>query len=344
MSASLPTSLLRAAERRPEAPALAWRGGEWSYGELRNASEGAAQWLTAMDLPRGARIALLLRNSPQYVALYYGVMLAGFVAVPLNAQERANVFVRQIEHCEASLAIGDPGHPEWPALLTKAPALGFATKEIRLAPGAAGLADFHATTSVRAPLPAMVGGDDDLAVIIYTSGTTGRPKGVMLSRRNLAENARSIVRYLELSDADRGLCVLPFHFSYGASVLHTHLLAGAALAIEDNFAFPQATLQRLQDEAITGFAGVPSTFALLLGRCRLDEFDLTRLRYMTQAGGPMPRPLIERLRAQAPGVKLFVMYGQTEATARLTYLPPDRIEAKLGSIGIPVSGVEVEGR
>ena len=94
--------------------------------------------------------------------------------------------------------------------------------------------------------------------------------------------------------------MLPFHFSYGNSVLHSHLLSGAYLALEDNFAFPQVTLQRLQDEAITGFAGVPSTFALLLGRCRLSDFDLSRLRYITQAGGAMSRPLIERLREQAP--------------------------------------------
>src|SRR5690606_14002766 len=187
-------------------------------------------------------------------------------------------------------------------------------------------------------------GKDDLAAIIYTSGTTGRPKGVMLSHGALYSNATAIIEYLELTSADRGLCVLPFHFSYGNSVLHSHLLAGAFLALEDNFAFPQVTLQRLQDDAITGFPGVPSTFALLLGRCRLADFDLSRLRYITQAGGAMPRALIERLRAQAPGVKIFVMYGQTEATARLTYLPPARLDAKPGPVGIPIPGVEIEVR
>jgi acyl-CoA synthetase (AMP-forming)/AMP-acid ligase II len=166
----------------------------------------------------------------------------------------------------------------------------------------------------------------------------------MLSHRNLLANALSIIEYLQLSSADRGLCVLPFHFSYGNSVLHTHLLSGACLALEDNFAFPHVTLRHMQDAAITGFSGVPSTFALLLGRCRLNDYDLSHLRYLTQAGGAMARPLIERLREQAPGTQIFIMYGQTEATSRLTYLPPAQLEAKLGAVGIPIPGVQIEVR
>src|SRR5690606_5771497 len=101
-------------------------------------------------------------------------------------------------------------------------------------------------------------------------------------------------------------------------------------------------LRRMQDEAVTGFSGVPSTFALLLGRCRLQDYDLSSVRYLTQAGGAMPRPMIERLRSQLPGARLFVMYGQTEATARLTYLDPELLERKLGSVGKPLAGVEIK--
>jgi acyl-CoA synthetase (AMP-forming)/AMP-acid ligase II len=121
-------------------------------------------------------------------------------------------------------------------------------------------------------------------------------------------------------------------------------VAVALLVLEDNFELPQLILQRMQDAAITGFAGVPSTFALLLGRCRLEDFRLDRLRYVTQAGGAMARPLIERLHAALPRCKLFIMYGQTEATARLTYLPPENLESHVGSVGIPIPGVEIEVR
>jgi acyl-CoA synthetase (AMP-forming)/AMP-acid ligase II len=240
--------------------------------------------------------------------------------------------------------VADPEHPEWDALRAAVANLPVNLLKVGLSTGADALHSFikamDAASEDAPPPPAA----DELAAIIYTSGTTGRPKGVMLSHGNLYSNARAIIEYLDLTARDRGLCVLPFHFSYGASVLHSHLLSGAFLALEDNFAFPQATLQRLQDEAITGFAGVPSTFALLLGRCRLNEFDLSRLRYITQAGGAMPRSLIERLREQTPGVRLFIMYGQTEATARLTYLPPEKLDEKAGSVGIAIPGVQIEVR
>ncbi|MGH8174733.1 MAG: class I adenylate-forming enzyme family protein [Steroidobacter sp.] len=330
---------------RPESPVLSWRETHWTYGDLLAAIDAVRRRLSARNLTPGARVALLLRNSPQYVALYYGVLAAGCVAVPLNAQDRAAVLARQIEHCSAALLIGDPAHVEWAALCAAVQGSSVETSDVILHNGGDCLQKFlqdfagPAAEASGAMLDA-----NDLGAIIYTSGTTGRPKGVMLSHRNLHSNASAIIDYLALKETDRGLCVLPFHFSYGSSVLHSHLLCGAQLVLEDNLAFPQVTLQRLQDEAITGFAGVPSTFALLLGRCRLQDFDLSRLRYITQAGGAMPRPLIERLRDQAPGVQIYIMYGQTEATARLTYLPPGKLDEKAGSVGIPIRGVEIEVR
>lgn len=345
MFPSIVNALEAVARRTPSVPALAWRATAWTYGELLLAIAAVSTALAERKLARGSRVALLLRNSPQYVALYYGTLAAGCVAVPLNAQERAGVLARQIEHSGANLLIGDPAHPEWAALRTIAGRLSLVVLETPLHEGGDALAKFVQETGATADesaAPAL--GANDLAAIIYTSGTTGRPKGVMLSHGNLHSNATAIIEYLGLSNADRGLCVLPFHFSYGNSVLHSHLLCGAQLALEDNFAFPQATLQKMQDDAITGFAGVPSTFALLLGRCRLQDFDLSRLRYITQAGGAMPRALIERLRQQVPAVQVFVMYGQTEATARLTYLPPGRLDEKAGSVGIAIPGVEIDVR
>jgi long-chain acyl-CoA synthetase len=331
-----------AAARAGASTALVWRNTRWTYAELRAASAGATTGLAGRAPARGARVALLLRNSPQYVALYYGALAAGLVAVPLNAQERASVLARQIEHCEASILVGATDHPEWPALSAAASSAGCTVVAIAPRDDDSALEQFLrdiAGPSANPPVPPQ---PSELASIIYTSGTTGRPKGVMLSHGNLAANARAIISYLELTSADRGLCVLPFHFSYGNSVLHSHLLAGAELVIEDNLAYPHLTVQRLQDDAITGFAGVPSTFALLLGRCKLRDFNLAKLRYLTQAGGAMARPLIERLHAELPHVALFIMYGQTEATARLTYLPPKQLATKLGSVGIAVPGVEID--
>jgi acyl-CoA synthetase (AMP-forming)/AMP-acid ligase II len=185
---------------------------------------------------------------------------------------------------------------------------------------------------------------EQAAAIIYTSGTTGAPKGVTLSHRNFGANVVSILDYLQLSDADRIVNVLPFYYSYGNSVLHTHLAAGGCVILENSLAYPHAVLQRMVDERATGFSGVPSTFALLLNRVKLEHYDLSALRYLTQAGGPMSPAHIRRLRQVLPHAKLFVMYGQTEATARITYLPPEKLDAKLGSVGIAIPGVEVQIR
>src|SRR3546814_1119404 len=119
---------------------------------------------------------------------------------------------------------------------------------------------------------------DMLAAILYTSGTTGAPKGVALSHRNLAANAAAIIDYLQLDAVDSTVSVLPFHYAYGASVLHTHLAVGARVVLEDNLVFPHLVAEALARERVTGFPGVPSTFALLLDRGRLDQYDLSSLR------------------------------------------------------------------
>jgi long-chain acyl-CoA synthetase len=347
MPGSIVHGLQGIARRSPDLPALSWRTTRWTYADLLSAIDAVRTALIDRQVPRGARIALLLKNSPHYVALYYGTLAAGCVAVPLNAQERAAALARQIEHCGAALVIADSSHPEWSGLRDRVLALPSpaAVLGVTLHDGPEALALWTRELGAdNRELPIATLADQDLAAIIYTSGTTGRPKGVMLSHGNLAANTAAIIEYLQLSSADRGLCVLPFHFSYGNSVLHTHLLAGAHLFIEENFAFPQPVLQRMQQEAITGFAGVPSTFALMLGRCKVQDFDLAALRYVTQAGGAMPRFLLEQLRRELPHVELFTMYGQTEATARLTYLPPARLVDKAGSVGIPIAGVQIDVR
>jgi long-chain acyl-CoA synthetase len=344
MAASLVHDFDWIARQMPSAPALSWHGGVWTYADLQRAAGATQARLLAAGVQPGARVALLIRNSPQYVASYFGTIAAGCIAVPLNVQERASVLSRQIEHADCSTVIADPQHPEWTtlneAIAAKAPQI----ITVDLQPGTAGCLAFCAAMSASAELKLPELQVDDPAMMIYTSGTTSRPKGVLLSNGNLVANARAIAAYLRITASDKVLCGLPFHFSYGSSVLNSNLIAGSQLLLEDNFAFPQQTLRRMQDEGVTGFPGVPSTFALLLGRCQLSDFDLGKLRYITQAGGAMPRAQIEKLRQQLPNTEVFIMYGQTEATARLSYLSPDQLEHKLGSVGMPLPGVEIEVR
>jgi acyl-CoA synthetase (AMP-forming)/AMP-acid ligase II len=183
-----------------------------------------------------------------------------------------------------------------------------------------------------------------LAAIMYTSGTTGAPKGVALGHGNFAANTDAILDYLQLGPADRMVSVLPFHYAYGASLLHTHIAAVASLVLEPNLVFPHAVVDTIERSCATGFSGVPSTFALLLDRGVLQGRRLDSLRYVTQAGGAMSPAQAERLRRALPSARLFVMYGQTEATARLTYLPPEHLDARPGSVGRALRGVEIEIR
>lgn len=337
-SQPLPRVLAEVARRRPVATALASRGSTWTYAQLTDAMRATSAWLAAVGARPGSRVGLLFRNSPQYVAAYYGVLHTGCVAVPLNPHEHAGYLARQMSHCDARWLMADGAHPELPLLESLS---GAATIRVEAGAGSVPAGDFIRSMGGEAAGPGVDLDYDGLAAIAYTSGTTGSPKGVMLSHRNLASNAVAIAGYLELDASDCGVAVLPLQFAYGNSVLHSHLASGARLLIEESFAYPHAVLQRMADEGATGFSGVPSTFALLMSRCEVTAYALGQLRYVTQAGGPMPIAEIRRLQRQLPHARIYVMYGQTEATARLSYLAPERVHDKAGSVGKSIPGVEL---
>ncbi|MET1058150.1 MAG: AMP-binding protein [Nocardioides sp.] len=180
---------------------------------------------------------------------------------------------------------------------------------------------------------------DDLALLLSTSGTTGSPKLVRLSHANVLANARAIVDYLELTDRDVAPTVLPMHYCYGLSVVHTHLLAGASLLLTEDSVVDASFWEDVRRYGATSLAGVPYTFELL-DRVGFADMDLPRLRYVSQAGGRLAPEDVRRYArlGRTRGWDLFVMYGQTEATARMAYLPPLLTEAAPGTIGIPVAG------
>ena len=179
----------------------------------------------------------------------------------------------------------------------------------------------------------------DLALLLSTSGSTGSPKLVRLSAANLQANAESIAEYLHIGKADRAATTLPVSYCYGLSVINSHLLRGAGLVLTDLSVVDPCFWELFRTREATAFAAVPYTFELL-ERVGFAEMDLPALRYVTQAGG---RLAPERVRDYAElgarkGWELFVMYGQTEATARMAYLPPRLAAEHPGAIGVPVPG------
>ena len=179
----------------------------------------------------------------------------------------------------------------------------------------------------------------DLALLLPTSGTTGSSKLVRLSRLNLQANAGAIAEYLGITPADRAITTLPLHYCYGLSVVHSYLLAGASVVLTDLSVVDRCFWDLFEETGATSFAGVPHTFDLL-DRIDFSSMTLPTLRYVTSAGGRLPAAQVRRYAAlgERDGWDLFVMYGQTEATARMAYLPPQLAGAHPHAIGIAVPG------
>jgi len=182
-----------------------------------------------------------------------------------------------------------------------------------------------------------------LAEIIFTSGSMGEQKGVMLSHKNIIANTDSIIEYLKLSQEDTIEVVMPFYYCFGLSLLHTHLRVGGSVVLNNSFIFIGSVLNDLNKYKCTGFAGVPSHFQILLRKTKdFKTTEFPSLKYVTQAGGKLHKAFIEEFIIAFPKIDFFVMYGQTEATARLSYLPPEKLKEKLGSIGKGIPGVELK--
>ncbi|MEO6186762.1 MAG: class I adenylate-forming enzyme family protein, partial [Steroidobacteraceae bacterium] len=289
----LPHALLESAARDPAACAIRRGAESLCYGDLARSAEALALHLLASGLKSGDRVALLFESGPDYALGCYGAWLAGAAVLGLNAAARADELARVVTHSECGFLIVDASHPEAAGLVAT---LGHSVQVVARDAGRLGVPSTELAgvgSRTGSPLPAL--DPSALASLIYTSGTTGAPKAVMLSHGNLAANAAAIIDYLALCATDSMVCVLPFHYSYGASVLNTHIMVGARLTVEPNLVFPHRVVETMARERSTGFAGVPSTFALLSSRVQLERYDLSSLRYITQAGGGMSPALTDRV-------------------------------------------------
>ena len=179
----------------------------------------------------------------------------------------------------------------------------------------------------------------DLAVCLTTSGSTGSPKLVRLTLLNIIANAESIAEYLHIDADERPITMLPMYYSYGLSIINSHLLKGATILLTDKSYAQREFWNFLRENEATSMSGVPYTWEMLR-RLRFMRMDLPSVRTMTQAGGKLNAEIaLEYIRwAKSVGKQFIVMYGQTEATARMSYLPWERAEEKYASIGVAIPG------
>lgn len=317
------------ANRFPHRPALITRATTVCYADLAHRSLCVAHQLLANERYQpGDRVAVMLDNGPEFIAAYYGILAAGGVVVPLPSNVESSRLDRIARLCDMRIVLSTQRTLEQRSE-------GVSASCVPLDSGPSDPLDMPTVT------PLFVG-DQSLAMIMFTSGSSGDPKGVMLSDRNLLTNTQSILGYLPITQADRALALLPFYHAFGHSILHTHLLTGAALIIDGKMAFPTTVVDALEQHEATSFSAVPEGFYSLLAMSDLGDRELPNLNYMSVAGGALkPDAVVEVARRIAPA-QFYVMYGQTEASARLAYLPPHLTRAHPDSIGQAIPGVELQ--
>lgn len=295
-----------------------------SYDELAARARRLAARLQERGLESGDRVAIYLDKTTESVVALYGAWLAGGIAVPINEGLRSRQVEHIVRHSGSRLFVSDQrklAHLDANAI--------------------AGTQPLQVDAGVdRDWMPVAQRGGREPAAILYTSGSTGRPKGILVSHENLLSGARIVARYLEIQNDERIISILPFSFDYGLNQLLTVVGTGATLFLQRSH-FPGDIYRSLARHAITGMAGVPPLWIqLLTGGSPLSHTAFPHLRYITNSGGVLPMELVAQCRRVLPETRLYLMYGLSEAF-RSTYLPPNELERRPGSMGRAIPETEI---
>jgi acyl-CoA synthetase (AMP-forming)/AMP-acid ligase II len=285
---------------------------------------GFSAGFLSIGLKPGDRVLISCNLSPQSSLAYLGAMYAGCVPVLVDERTLAASGDLVVAKALAKAAWTAQGvRWDW------ARKNGF--------PQIEGLFDLRRAPLVR-PAPCS---ENDLAALMPTSGSTGVPRLVMVSHGNLIANTEAIIRSQHLGVDEKAMLIMPVSYCFGASIMHTHLYQGGGVVFDSRFMFPDKVLHAINQYGCTTFAGVPTVYNILLRRSHLGSIALPSLRRSFQAGGTLAPESIAKVRNIVPTADFLVMYGQTEATSRISCLPPDRLGEKLGSAGIPLDNLTV---
>jgi acyl-CoA synthetase (AMP-forming)/AMP-acid ligase II len=296
-------------------------GFSMTYRELHEAASNVADELSGL----GTRQLGFIRctGSPAWLAAYLGTLIAGHVPLLLPDTISDDLLTPLLS------LYG----PRW---IWHEPAASAKNTDFRQ------LKNTTVTAFRQYPDPLRADLHPELGCLLSTSGSTGSPKLVRLSYGALDANARSIARYLGLSPGERALTTLPTSYSYGLSVVNSHISAGAALVCRTVSPISRDFVETIKRERVTSLAGVPSWYQMLL-RTGFDKADTPSVRTLTQAGGRLDERIKRSVLAMAERkrIRFYVMYGQTEATARISYVPPEALSDHMDSIGIPIPGGQI---
>ena len=331
MNESLAHNLTASVQRYPDSPALLIDDAVITYSELDDATARVAGLLRERGLVPGDRVGIMLPNVPQFAFVYYGVLRAGGVIVPMNVLLKQREVEFYLRDSEAKLIFA------WHELAGEAErdAAAVDAECIVVEPES-----FERLLAAVEPVEEVADrAASDTAVILYTSGTTGKPKGAELTHSNLAINADVSKALFSLDHDDVVLGTLPLFHAFGQTcALNAAVSAGSSLALIPRFSADRA-LATVQREGVTVFEGVPTMFSALLHHPEREQFDVSTLRVCVSGGAALP---VEVLRGfeQAFGCVILEGYGLSETSPVACFNHPDR-ERKPGSIGTPIEGVEM---
>lgn len=298
----------------------------YTYGDLRDKCARVVGELLRIAVQPGDKVGICGGNSLYWIAAYLAILKLGAVAVPIATTATPDDIRSMIAFAGCIAVCADRRSRRLLAAAVSTMQT-IILDEVLEHPGLSAW-----------PHAAEDSLDAD-AALMFTSGTTASPRAVRVTHRNIQANTNSICEYLELTDRERIGVVLPFYYCYGLSLLHTHLRVGGSVALINSFVYPELALDLLERTQCTGFAAVPSVFQTLLRDSTFSQRKFEYLRKVQQAGGKLQDILIRELIAALPDAQIYIMYGQTEATARLSYLPPSLLNDKLGSVGRGIPGV-----
>ncbi len=333
--------LARGAAEYPDRPALVYRDTALTYAQLTGMVNRFAGALAAEGLGKGDRIAILLPNVPPFTVAYYGATAIGAIAVPANPLLKAPELVHIWGDADVKLVITLPQLLEGaskaaselgiPRLICVGPRdvvpEGVRTFDEFLAQGSA--------EPPKGPRPKPT----DPAVFIYTSGTTGKPKGAVLSHKNLLTNCRQIEEVLRFSPDDNLLCLLPLFHSFAGTVCqNASLYCGCRFTCVEQFQ-PARVLDAIENSAVTIIPGVPAMYAAILQFASDRPEALSKVRLCVSGGAPMPVALLEAFEKRFNTI-IIEGDGPTECSPVTSVNPPDGVR-KVGTIGLPLKGVEM---
>jgi long-chain acyl-CoA synthetase len=333
MGLNLASILTESAARLPDNPAIRLGEVELTYAELDDRSARLAAVLLEKGLQPGDRVGVMLPNVPEFPVVYYGVLRAGGVVVPMNVLLKKREIAFYLEDSGSKLLLAWHGFGED----ARGGAGQAGAEPIEVEP-----ASFAALLAEHEPVPGLADtAEDDTAVILYTSGTTGKPKGAELTHANLFRNADVSSRTTSgIAAGDVVFGGLPLFHSFGQTVsMNASLMVGACLTLVPKFD-PGEALETIQRDGVTHFYGVPTMYGALLHHPERENYDTSSLRTCITGGASMPVEVLHGFE-QAFGAIVLEGYGLSETSPVSSSNHPDR-ERKPGSIGTPLEGVEMK--